>query len=483
MINVISVFQMKDPSVTISHESNTIRDAEEGKVTYVNDKLVMPIWTFGLFIIVMNTTMFNVSIPGIIRDLGISIDLGSWVISSYSIGYALSTVIYSRLSDTVSIRKLLAVGLTVLGLSSVFGIFARDFHALLAARILQSAGAGAMAGLGLVLASRYIPFERRGRAIAMISVGSAMAFGLGPLVGGLISEYFGWNGLFAVTCLVLAVLPFLLRLLPKEQPQPFRFDVLGAALTIVNAAALLVAVTQHSLVWLAASAVSFFVHALYLKKAKAPFINPTLLKKSAYQKLFAVGFCILVINLGNLFLMPLALANLLHKSPMMIGLTIAPGAILSAFLTRYVGRWIDRYGNLRFILLGHGLLIAVMLAFTINLAASPAIILCGYLCFSPAFSATIASLNNEMSRILPRSLIGSGMGLMQLIQFFGGALSVAVCGFILAFQQNVPLVNAYQHVYGVLLLVSLCSLAVLMWYRRSIHKEKLTSELLIEAVD
>lgn len=180
----------------------------------MNDKIVLPIWSIGLFIVVMNTTMFNVSIPSIITDLHITADLGSWIISSYSIGYALSTVIYSRLSDIVPIRRLLAAGLIILGLSSIIGIFAHEFRTLLAARILQSAGAGAMAGLGLVLASRYVPAERRGRAIALISAGSAMAFGLGPIVGGVISEYLGWNGLFAVTCLVLVILPVLLRLLP-----------------------------------------------------------------------------------------------------------------------------------------------------------------------------------------------------------------------------------------------------------------------------
>ena len=141
----------------------------------MNDRIVMPVWATGFFIIIMNTTMFNVSIPGIIDDLGITADLGSWVISSYSIGYALSTVIYSRLSDTVPLRKLLAIGLTILGLASVFGLFAGDFRGLLAARILQSLGAGAMAGLGLVMASRYIPADRRGRAISMISGGGGVA--------------------------------------------------------------------------------------------------------------------------------------------------------------------------------------------------------------------------------------------------------------------------------------------------------------------
>lgn len=431
----------------------------------MNDKIVMPVWTIGLFIVVMNTTMFNVSIPSIIQDLGITADLGSWVISSYSIGYALSTVIYSRLSDVLPIRKLLIVGLLVLGLSSIFGLFAREFTALLIARILQSAGAGVMAGLGLVLASRYIPIERRGSAIAMISAGSAMAFGLGPIVGGLISEYFGWNGLFAITCLVLVILPILVRLLPKENVVAFRFDILGALLTIVNATTLLLAVTQLSVGWLVASCLSFLIHAWHLKRANNTFINPELLSNPAYRKLVTIGFCILVLNLGNLFLMPLVLAKVFDQSPMMIGLTIAPGALLSAFLTRFVGRWIDRYGNLRFMFIGHCMLALVMIMFYVTLGASPLVILLGYLCFSPAFSATIASLNNETSRILPKSLIGSGMGLMQLIQFFGGSISVAICGILLEIQKTTPITHSFKHVYGLLLLVGLSSLGMLLWYK------------------
>lgn len=434
----------------------------------MNDKIVMPIWTFGLFIVVMNTTMFNVSIPSITADLRISADLASWIISSYSIGYALSTVIYSRLSDVASIRKLMTVGLLILGLSSVFGLFARDFNSLLAARILQSAGAGAMSGLGLVLASRYIPANRRGKAIAMISAGSAMAFGLGPIAGGLISEYFGWNGLFAVTCLVLVVLPVLLRLLPQELPADGQsFDVWGAVLTVVNAASLLTAVTQQSVVWLTASVLSFAFHARHMKKAKNSFINPELLKQKGYGKLLTVGFCMLVLNLGNLFLMPLALAHLFDKSAMTIGLLIAPGAILSTFFTRFVGQWIDKYGNVRFLLIGQCVIVAVLVLFTFELAASPFVILCGYLLFSPAFSATMASINNETSLLLPKNLIGSGMGLLQLVQFFGGSVSVAVCGLLLDYQMQASLASAYRHVYGFLFAVSMCSIGMLLWYKRS----------------
>ncbi|OBZ16125.1 MFS transporter [Bacillus sp. FJAT-27264] len=430
----------------------------------MKDKIVILVWTIGTFIVIMNTTMFNVSIPSIIRDIGVSADLGSWIVSSYSIGYTLSTVIYSRLSDTLPIRRLLSVGLTILGLSSVFGIFASSFHTLLIARIAQSAGAGSMAGLGLIIASRYVPYERRGSAISMISAGSAMAFGLGPIIGGLISEYIGWNGLFAITCLVLVLLPILLRLLPKEQPKPFKFDIAGALLTVVNAVTILIAVSQRSIIWLGVGLLSIVVHAVYLKRAKASFINPAVFALPAYRKLLVVGFCILFMYLGNLFLMPLALANLFSRSPLEIGFTIAPGAILSAMLTSFVGRWIDRYGNFRFLLIGQGMLALVLIAFWSNLGVSSTVILFGYLFFSPAVSTSLSSLNNETSRILPTELIGSGMGFMQLIQFFGGSVSVAVCGMLLAFQDKVSLVHAYKNVYVVLTVISICSLIVLMRY-------------------
>ncbi|KAF4325782.1 hypothetical protein G195_000515 [Phytophthora kernoviae 00238/432] len=196
---------------------------------------------------------------------------------------------------------------------------------------------GVMAGLGLVIASRYIPLERRGAAIALISSGSAMAFGLGPIVGGLISEYWGWNGLFAITVLVLLALPVLLYFLPRETAKPENpFDMIGAALTVINATTLLVAITQQSWLWLSIGVISLIVHIVYIRRASLPFVNPHVFRTPGFSRLLIIGFCVLVVNLGNLFLMPLVLADLFGRSSLAIGLLIAPGAIVSAFCTRFV---------------------------------------------------------------------------------------------------------------------------------------------------
>ncbi|WP_025676620.1 MFS transporter [Paenibacillus massiliensis] len=434
----------------------------------MKDKIVMPLWTCCLFIVVMNTTMFNVSLPAIIKDLDITADLGAWVISSYSIGYALSTVIYSRLTDRFPLRKLVATGLLTLGLASLLGLFAHSFALLLATRILQSAGAGVMAGLGLVIASRYVPAQRRGAAIAMISSAGAMAFGLGPIVGGLISEYWGWNGLFGVTVLVLAALPVLLYFLPREKSSAgSSFDVIGAMLTVINASSLLVAITTQSLLWLSVGVVSLIVHVIYTRRANNTFIHPRLFAVPGYTRLLMIGFGILILNLGNLFLMPLVLANVFHRSSLMIGLLIAPGALLSACCARFVGRWIDSRGGMRFLLVGHVLLSTVLLLFMLEIHASALIVTVGYLIFSPAFSATMASVNNEAARLLPRELVGSGMGLLQLIQFFGGSMSVAFCGLLLHSKSYLPSAEAYSYVYGILLTVALVSFAIAFWHSKA----------------
>jgi len=206
-------------------------------------------------------------------------------------------------------------------------------------------------------------------------------------------------------------------------------------------------------------------------------VNPQVFRTPGFTRLIIIGFCVLVVNLGNLFLMPLVLADLYHRSALAIGLLIAPGAIISAFCTRYVGRWIDRYGNMRFMLIGQCMLAAVLVLFMLGLDQSALIITGGYVFFSPALSASMASLNNEASRVLPRNQIGSGMGLLQLIQFFGGSVSVAVCGLLLHAIPGVTLQEAYHVVYGCLLVVCLISLGLTLWHSKatSVSNRDLTS--------
>ncbi|MDN3019479.1 hypothetical protein PH210_25250 [Paenibacillus sp. BSR1-1] len=140
----------------------------------------------------------------------------------------------------------------------------------------------------------------------------------------------------------------------------------------------------------------------------------------------------------------------------------------------------DKYGSVRFLILGHGILAIVLIAFWAVLGTSPNVILFGYLFFSPATSVTLAFLNYETSRILPAKLIGSGMGLMQLIQFFGGSFSVVVCGILPEFQKRNTMVRAYENVYGALIAVCIFSLFTMLWFMQSVRRSNTSRVKLTE---
>ncbi|GJM75521.1 hypothetical protein HMSSN036_77370 [Paenibacillus macerans] len=130
------------------------------------------------------------------------------IVTGYSIMFAISSITFSRLADFLPIRRLLAVGLLTLGLAAVAGLFSTSFWFLLAVRVIQASGAGAIVSLSLVLLTRYVPIQRRGKAMALIMSAVSLGLGLGPVAGGAIVEYWGWRYLFVVTALTLVLVPF-----------------------------------------------------------------------------------------------------------------------------------------------------------------------------------------------------------------------------------------------------------------------------------
>lgn len=114
---------------------------KEQEQPVIEENKIILIWSATVWLVVMNTTMFNVALPSVLSELSLSSSTASWIVSGYSIVFAISTLTYSRLSDFLPIRKLLSIGLGLLAISSIIGFFSQDFIWLLAARLLQAAGA------------------------------------------------------------------------------------------------------------------------------------------------------------------------------------------------------------------------------------------------------------------------------------------------------------------------------------------------------
>ena len=439
----------------------------------IQENKILIIWSFTSWLVVMNTTMFNVALPTVLSELSINSSMASWIVSGYSIAFAISTLAFSRLSDFIPISKLLLIGIAILGVSSILGFFASHFYLLLAARILQAAGAGAVPGLVVVLIRRYVPITRRGKAMSFITSAVSLAFGLGPVVGGAITQYLGWKYLFGITGLVVLFIPFFRKWLPKEKVKRGHFDLLGAVLTALSVTGLLLFFSTFSYIILISTLVLSFILWKYLHKMEAPFIQPELLKNRQFLKLLFIGFTTFLTNFSTLFLLPIILTVVFKKEPAEVGLIIFPGAILGAIASQFIGRLIDRIGSVSLIITGQLLLFSGTIMLGLFSTVSPLSLLTIYIVFSIGFSTINSSISNEVTRILSIVEIGAGAGMTQLVQFFGGAFGVTLAGLMLTFQKGLLLELVYRNIFLSISFLIFCAMIMFYFYYRKVKFERM----------
>ncbi|WP_223587635.1 MFS transporter [Neobacillus bataviensis] len=443
----------------------------EMKVSFQENKLIF-IWSFTTLLVVMNTTMFNVALPVVLHEFSLNSSTASWLVSGYSIMFAISTLTFGRLSDFIPLSRLLLFGISILGIASIIGFFSNHFILLLGARILQAAGAGAVMGLSMIMAGRYIPVSRRGKAMAIIASAASLAFGLGPVIGGVITQYLGWNYLFAITGFSILSIPFFLRLLPKEIIKKGHFDLYGAILTGLSVTGLLLSLSTLSYGFLLGTAVLLTVSWRYMNKIKEPFIPPILLRNKQYTKLLFISCSAFFINFSNLFLMPIILSTVFKKAPAEVGIIIFPGAILAVIAGQIIGRKIDRFGNAPVIVFGQIFLLSATILFAWLTTLNPYFILLTYMFASVGFTAISSSISNEITRILPLTQIGSGIGIVQLMQFFGAGLGVTVSGLLLTLQEGLSSENIYRNIYiGYSFVIIMAVFMYGLYYRKARSRE------------
>lgn len=444
---------------------------DDSKVPFQENKIIL-ILSFTTLLVVMNTTMFNVALPSILKDFSLNSSTASWLVSGYSIMFAISTLTFGRLSDFVPLSRLLLIGIIILGIASVIGFFSTHFLILLGARILQAAGAGSVMGLGMIMAVRYIPLSRRGKAMAIIASSASLAFGIGPVIGGVITQYLGWNYLFALTTISVLSIPFLQKLLPKEVIKKGHFDLYGAILTGLSVTGLLLFLSTFSYGILLGTFVLFAIWWKYLNQIEEPFIPPILLRNKQYTKLLFIGCSAFFINFSNLFLMPIILTTVFGKGPAEVGMIIFPGAIIAVIAGQFIGRLIDRFGNAPIIIFGQLFLLSATILFALLSTINPYFILLTYMFASVGFTALSTSISNEITRILPMTQIGSGIGIVQLIQFFGAGLGVTISGLLLTIQDSLSSEIVYRNIYLCFSFVILIAVLIYgLYYRRAMLKQ------------
>ena len=382
-------------------------------------------------IVVVNTSMFNVALPSIAVDFNLSPGASSLIVSSYSTVFAISAVLYSKLSNSFQLKNLLTFGMLCLAVGSLLGMFSNAFYLLVLARVIQAAGASSISALGIIITTRYIPFYRRGAAMARVAAAVTLGFGLGPLLGGVITEYTGWENLFAISILAILTIPVYQYLLPREASFGKKMDVLGLLWLVGGIVSLLLLLaTKNSLfipgilcLWL------FWKH---IEKAETPFIQPDTLKNRTIAYLFGIVFMTFFINFAIMFVTPLLLVEIFQVTNVAkLGLILFPAAILSSLASNLIGRAVDRFGAMKVILAGICCLFLATFSFSAFGYQSIVIVLIAFIIGSSGFVCITTGVPNLISEHLPPDQANTAIGTLQLCQYIGGAFGVTISGLVL----------------------------------------------------
>lgn len=405
--------------------SSDSKAVPQGKT--INVKTAIPWIIYIIFFGVLNETVFNVSTPSIAAQYGLLPSGVAWVITSFVITFGIGSVIYGKLSDTYSLKKLIIIGILIYNAGSLIGISLQAYYpAVIAARAIQGAGAAAIPALIMVIIARYFAPEARGKVFGILTSTVAFSIGVGPVIGGFVSGTLHWSLLFLIPLASLAAIPYFSRELPDETTGGGRIDIAGAALLSVGLAATVLFLTESNGIAGMIGVVAIVWFILHIRRVKDPFIDPSLLRNLKYRTGIIVGFLLFCAVMGIMFIVPLMLTALYGLSTVTIGWIMFPGAISAVVSGTLGGNLADKRGNPIVMYAGSACLIISMLLLAILLGLNPWLLAGALLPMYIGFSFIQTSLANTISQTLSMEQTGVGMGLFNLVGFISAAVGTAV---------------------------------------------------------
>jgi EmrB/QacA subfamily drug resistance transporter len=288
-----------------------------------------------MFISAVDSTIVNVALPAISRDLDARVGALQWVIDGFLVCLAGMLLVGSGLADHFGRRKVFLLGLAGFGAASVLAAASQNVAELIATRVLMGAAAACVLPPALSLIAVMFSPEERPRALAVWTAVAGVGFALGPVLGGVLVQSVGWQAVFLVNVPVLvAAVPLGVVSLPESRrPGMPPLDLIGVGLSVIALALVVFALIEGvPLGWsnpavLAAAAGGFAAGVAFVRVElvrRAPLFDVTALLRPVVATGAIVIVAVYISFLGVLFLLPQYLYYVRHESTLFSGLLLAP---------------------------------------------------------------------------------------------------------------------------------------------------------------
>jgi EmrB/QacA subfamily drug resistance transporter len=295
-----------------------------------NRPLVIVAVMASMSMVALEATIVSTAMPQIVAQLG-GLRLYAWVFSAFLLTQTAMTVVFGKLADVYGRKPMVLIGIGVFLLGSVLAGFAWSMPSMIAFRLIQGVGAGAIMPVVVTIVGDLYPAHERGKIQGYLASVWAASAVVGPLAGGLIIRDLSWSWIFWLNVpigLGAAVL-FVLFLGEKVKSERRSIDIAGAALFTLAVAALMVALTEtegtdSARQWWAAGVfvVCLVLFLLQERRAVDPMISFALWRRRAVAAANAGAVVVGVVLMGLTTFLPMYVQGVLHQSPVVAGLAL-----------------------------------------------------------------------------------------------------------------------------------------------------------------
>ena len=400
-------------------------------------------------VVAFDATIVSTSLPQVVSALG-GMDLYAWVGTGYFLATAITILIFGRLGDLYGRKPLMLISMALVALGSVLGGLSQSMEQLIAFRVLQGLGGGMMIASTFAAPADLFPDPRRRiRWMLLTSLTFATASGLGPVLGGWITQSLGWRAAFFVTPIAALIgIVTTWRYFPWIKPvrdAKLRLDWLGSLLLTIAVGAPLAGIELLTglgestyrlwgvgLIILGVSAAAFLMPVE--RRAQTPIFPLRVLQTSESQLLNLAGLLSGAVMFILIFYLPLLLQDVFGYSPSHAGLLMTPlvaGTSVGSIMNGHLFPKQNEPGRL--MVFGSGLL-ALGCVFTLTFSASSPgwwILLTMSLC-GIGLGFLLPNFTLFMQMLAEQRDVGVASALVQTTRALGSAFGTAIVGITVA---------------------------------------------------
>lgn len=445
--------------------------------------LIFSVVALTIIMATLDASIVNIALPVIRADFNVGITIVEWVVIAYMLTIVSLLMISGRLADIYGQKKIYIAGIIIFVVGSGLCALSSTINELIVFRAIQGLGAACSMANGNAIITNVFPPQERGKALGLVGASVAVGLSSGPVLGGMITTYFGWRYIFLFN-LPLGIIALIFAIVVMRESRHAKgaeFDLRGAFTLSAALITLVLSLTKYpdwgfifSSVLLGISLIGFFIFVKIEKRVKDPMIDLALFRDDKFAYANLAAFLSFTARFAVIFLIPFYLVDLRGLQPNIAGLILTPVPLLFAVMSPPVGALSDKIGT-RFLTTTGMIFSALGFAMLILIGTNTSIlyiIVCmlisgigGGLFSSPNTSTIMGSV--------PKDRLGNAGAMNALVRNVGmivgiawsGALFAAVRGHELAFEESIGrIVPAFQAAMKVSVVIAI--IAAYVSYRR-----------------